>query len=879
VDPVRAAARERLRTAGACSLADLGSFLAKEGHAIGNDLEALDEHLFPYTEPEWSPTDLHDGRLADTDTVLDGIVLTTQLTDADVAVGAPRFSPDLDPLVDLFMNDRSVPLATGGALTLELVDGEWELDGPPDWMPGAPGDLLVLRLADGNLHASTMAPDDVSEAACGDVAASLASIHDMVRERLAGVELSTLVIEVRVRHPRAWSTPVLPLGDLVERAGLALHGDWVAYPDELDDDTHGDPFADLTDHLIHDHGMTEEQADDFVLLHVVTTALRISPPRDLDDWERNAIAIARLYAGDPTIEEEYAADPSLADEALNLDEALPRFAELLADDDVAGAVPHDMLTTSPSLAGPLAVLTRRVARHSRDRYARSNAWWLHAQALEYLDEDGLEIERALRQALQASSDHTGAAVDLAWCLDDRGQAGAALGELTSHGLGDTDWADELRGWNRPGPTSAGRNDACPCGSGRKHKVCCGPRNGWPLIDRVDWVFSKLARFAARPANAAIPAMVGVTAGLDPREFHGLPDDPVVASMCVFEGGVIADMCQFRGALLPADELDLLRQWEEVTAGVYEVVETDPGRSMVLLDLRSGDRHDVTERTASQRLEPGTVLLTWLVPYPDGTTRVALGAVPVPVHKRASLLAMFDREPDAEHLASWYASLHAPPRMHNTDGDPMVMCEVTVAVPGSHADTAAALGVLDGFEDVGDGVFHRAEERDDGTILTGAVRITEDGHLVLEANSSRRADALIAAVQEAIDGAEVIDDVRTPIGELLARASDSLGVEVELGEELPSGGLDLDAIDDLDPEEADALRQAAAAWIEAAEERWCDEPIPALGGLTPRQAVDDPTRRGDLLALLDEMPPVPPGATLGRGFDPDRLRALLGLGPR
>lgn len=40
----------------------------------------------------------------------------------------------------------------------------------------------------------------------------------------------------------------------------------------------------------------------------------------------------------------------------------------------------------------------------------------------------------------------------------------------------------------------------------------------------------------------------------------------------------------------------------------------------------------------------------------------------------------------------------------------------------------------------------------------------------------------------------------------------------------------------------------------AEDRWCDERVPALGGLTPRQAADDPTRRADLLALLAELPP-------------------------
>jgi hypothetical protein len=66
----------------------------------------------------------------------------------------------------------------------------------------------------------------------------------------------------------------------------------------------------------------------------------------------------------------------------------------------------------------------------------------------------------------------------------------------------------------------------------------------------------------------------------------------------------------------------------------------------------------------------------------------------------------------------------------------------------------------------------------------------------------------------------------------------------------------------------------AAFIRQQEERWVDEPVPALAGLTPRQAADDPTRREDLIALLHEFDQAPPpGAAT---FDANRLRGLLGL---
>jgi hypothetical protein len=66
-------------------------------------------------------------------------------------------------------------------------------------------------------------------------------------------------------------------------------------------------------------------------------------------------------------------------------------------------------------------------------------------------------------------------------------------------------------------------------------------------------------------------------------------------------------------------------------------------------------------------------------------------------------------------------------------------------------------------------------------------------------------------------------------------------------------------------------------VQQQELRWLDESIPALQGLTPREAAADPTRREDLVALLRDFElrgrSMPEGAM---SFDPDRLRRALGL---
>jgi hypothetical protein len=55
--------------------------------------------------------------------------------------------------------------------------------------------------------------------------------------------------------------------------------------------------------------------------------------------------------------------------------------------------------------------------------------------------------------------------------------------------------------------------------------------------------------------------------------------------------------------------------------------------------------------------------------------------------------------------------------------------------------------------------------------------------------------------------------------------------------------------------------------------WLDESIPALGGHPPRECANDPTRRPDLIRLLDSFPP--DDGQLGT-MSPARLRSALGL---
>jgi hypothetical protein len=134
---------------------------------------------------------------------------------------------------------------------------------------------------------------------------------------------------------------------------------------------------------------------------------------------------------------------------------------------------------------------------------------------------------------------------------------------------------------------------------------------------------------------------------------------------------------------------------------------------------------------------------------------------------------------------------------------------------------------------------------------------EGDELRVETNSEKRMDSVLSTLERLDPGVEILDDTRQPVGDVR-----------DLSDRFP--GDDADELDPDDPEVAAALD----AFVREYEANWLDQPIPALNGCTPRQAADDPTRRGDLIKLLDSFPA---GVRARGAMDVDRLRAALGLG--
>lgn len=203
----------------------------------------------------------------------------------------------------------------------------------------------------------------------------------------------------------------------------------------------------------------------------------------------------------------------------------------------------------------------------------------------------------------------------------------------------------------------------------------------------------------------------------------------------------------------------------------------------------------------------------------------------------------------------------PPTLVTGEGDPLVMCEAVfdLAPDDVAALTAAFDEAYESASDDGatDGRWHFNGPADVGTRILAELTLTEGPRLHVTSTSERRFDQVLGVVRSVVPGTTAITESRTPAGDLQSRSRDATQVSPP------------PFADPTDPAIAAALAQFTADY----EQRWLDMELPALAGLTPRQAADDPTRREDVIRLLNSFDDLPsdPGS-----MDASRLRTALNL---
>jgi len=846
----------------------LAQLEARGGGLAQTSIETLEDAL---DEDDARVMPLADGRWAWLPALLASRVFTHRVSGREVEHDVLDVTLDLDPLAILTETETFNRLADGSPVALVL--GRFDANTPAEW--GRPVDVIddhgSLLLASGQLAGLGVGDGDViglrltpagltlgripEPVAAPETLESLRRRLDEVLSAHEPVEINDAIWAVCAEDPTLFTEPLPPLGEMLKTCGLTRHGDWLA----SDDFDFARWRADNHQKLI----MSRYDLRDEEALCVVAMVTMYEQVAELFDAVRSA-----EEAGDDAAVASITADLAAAAESPPVDserdadyrDTVRSVVALLAEPAVAEAVLTETIGRQQDGAAALGLFAETLEPLA-PRAAQAPLRWLRAKAYEWLGH--IEDAEATYQAAESlAPDWPLTLVDLARYASDRGDATRGLSLLrradAPPGYPLVEVLEHFQARPRPG---LGRNQPCWCGSGLKYKKCHLRNEQLPLEERAAWLYQKAGGYVLDGAWAEllfeVAAVRGHHADSPDAEREAL-HDPLVADAVLFEGGAFAEFLATRGVLLPDDERLLAEQWQLIDRSVYEVTEIRHGEGFTARDLRTGDTREVRERTASRQLRAGQLVCARIVPAGD-TMQVFGGLEPVELHERDDLIALLDSEPGPLELVAFLTRRFAPPALANTEGEPLVLYESTLHV----TDPAAMSAALD-----------KEYERDESEsrwfehVLThGMERIRAilrlvDDQLHVHTNSEARHERVLTTLRAIDPSITVVTESRQPVRNTREAA--------RLFQRLPGDGEEPRLLDASDPEVAAALDRFTRDY----EQKWLDEPIPALAGHTPRQAAADPTRRDDLIRLLDTFP-VPDDNQPGM-MNPDRLRAALDL---
>ena len=440
----------------------------------------------------------------------------------------------------------------------------------------------------------------------------------------------------------------------------------------------------------------------------------------------------------------------------------------------------------------------------------------------------------------------------------------------------------------------GRNEPCPCGSGKKYKRCCldaaGPRaeparssvhdfEEGLIRQMMPFGFERFGREVFEDA-ADLFDLSGPSLGM-----------PWMLYIHDFDGATLAEHFTKEGRLSKRERAFLEAQ-RASWLSVWEVKDVEVGRSLTLVDLLTGEEREVHEVSASRNAIKRLTLLARVVdvegecvingmhmrslPPREGAAVVERArkrlrrktAVPVARMQNEKIARyLLDRWDEAVEEQELRAAV--PPKLVNTEGHELVLVRDRFSYEAQAHD-----GLVERLERIemahverlsskhAEVTFHMKGnpkiESWDNTIIGRAE--LKDGVMNLETNSRERADSLRTRVMKVA-------------GDMLRERGRSFADPMS-EPNLAAGPHDASTDGEPPPEALAALAELKARHFAT----WPDQPVPALNGDTPREHL---RRRGGKAAvelLLKDMEFLEQSDPR-TAYDVDRLREELGLSRR
>jgi len=430
--------------------------------------------------------------------------------------------------------------------------------------------------------------------------------------------------------------------------------------------------------------------------------------------------------------------------------------------------------------------------------------------------------------------------------------------------------------------NVGRNDPCPCGSGKKFKRChLAEKLGVEsdllraghlhAMDRL--LVDRLVEFGVRKLGRRwfedLLELVDLDVEMPERELSALLL-PYAAYDWQSKHGLVLDLfLAARDEPLSPTEKSWIEAQRRSWLSMWEISEVSPGLSISARDMFTGAERRVLECKGSQLLVPRDVMLVRVVDY-EGLS-VFCGMYPrvLPPRPAAALVKSLRKaipsrakkvtvEELREHIPieawmlSWRDALEELDaansrgiRLTNTDGDPLLLTKDRYELEPSHrASVEAKLAEIADPDDEdpdrpGATLFtvHRpgnAMHKSWDNTIVGRIFVRASS-LVLETNSIARADDLRGKVEASLH----------PMVKHVARDHEDPSATLEKARSEPRRPT---ARAPHPPEVVEALREMKRRHYES----WLDDPIPALGGATPREAVKKPRTRAEVVVMLKEI---------------------------
>ncbi len=342
-------------------------------------------------------------------------------------------------------------------------------------------------------------------------------------------------------------------------------------------------------------------------------------------------------------------------------EDLPAIAEALAHSTVALALADHAIKRHPQSHERLEAFASRLTQ--LDGAPAASGRVLQAS----IAENGgriLDAERLLEQAVRDDPSLGVAKFELARYTAEHGDVTRTLALLTESGQGSRLYLDFLESLTSP-VSGVGRNEPCPCGSGRKYKQCCLREPKVSVHNRAMWLKRRLVQFlvSARrdhELHAVAAAAAGPEAGEGTERLASLSGDPFLIALAVHQTDLQDRYLAAKGPLLDDLDLGLLAGWSRSRYQIHEVAATDPGVNLVLREPGTYELVTVTDAFTSSEAQPGDHLLAVVGPVGELDELLA-----VPLKLADADLEVLEplsgpSGPDAAGIAAWYgAKLQAP----------------------------------------------------------------------------------------------------------------------------------------------------------------------------------------------------------------------------